>query len=51
LQDDNDTTVDETGDPDVIVEQSNDEDKQLKDAATIGTSLMVVNSHRALFLV
>jgi hypothetical protein len=28
----------------------NDEDQQLKNAATIGTALMVVNSHRALFV-
>jgi hypothetical protein len=28
----------------------NDEDQQLKNAATIGTALMIVNSHRALFV-
>ena len=29
---------------------SNEDDLQLKNAATIGTALMLVNSHRALFL-
>lgn len=30
--------------------ESNEEDQRLKKAATIGTALMVINSHRALFL-
>ena len=30
---------------------SSEEDQRLKNAATIGTSLMVVNSHRALFII
>jgi hypothetical protein len=29
---------------------SSDEDQQLENAASIGTSLMLVNSHRALFI-
>lgn len=29
---------------------TSEEDQQLKNAATIGTALMVVNSHRALFI-
>lgn len=30
--------------------EERDDDKQLKKAATIGTALMLINSHRALFV-
>ena len=37
-------------DAEVAVQSSSEEDLRLKRAATIGTALMVVNSHRALIL-
>ena len=33
-----------------LMESSTEEDQRLKNAATIGTALMVVNSHRALIV-
>ena len=33
-----------------VIQESSEEDQRLKNAATIGTALMVVNSHRALFI-
>jgi hypothetical protein len=51
LQDDADTTVNDDDEPsENMPEDWNEEDQGLKNAATIGTSLMVVNSHRALFI-
>jgi hypothetical protein len=50
-QDDADTTVNDDDEPSAnMAEDWNEEDQGLKNAATIGTSLMVVNSHRALFI-
>jgi hypothetical protein len=50
--DDDATTTfeEEEGDPDVLTKQPTDEDQQLKNAATIGTALMLVNSQRALVI-
>ena len=46
-----DQQVDDTNDRAKIIERASaEEDHRLKKAATIGTSLMVVNSHTALFL-
>lgn len=42
-------TEDEHLDKALLANKENEEDHRLKHAATIGTALMVVNSHRALF--
>jgi hypothetical protein len=49
-QDDADTTVNDDEPSENMAEDWNEEDQGLKNAATIGTSLMVVNSHRALLI-
>jgi hypothetical protein len=49
-QDDVDTTANDDEPSENMAEDGNEEDQGLKNAATIGTSLMVVNSHRALFM-
>jgi hypothetical protein len=50
LQDDADTTVNDDEPSENMADDWNEEDQGLKNAATIGTSLMVVNSHRALLI-
>jgi len=53
LDEENESTIGEDDDAKDISMQHKtgcDEDQQLKSAATIGTALMLVNSHRALFL-
>jgi hypothetical protein len=50
-QDDNESLQD-NGDEDATkLNASSEEDQRLRNAATIGTALMVVNSQRALILV
>jgi hypothetical protein len=49
-QDDADATINDDEPSENNAEDGNEEDQGLKNAATIGTSLMVVNSHRALFI-
>jgi hypothetical protein len=50
FQDDADETENEDEPSEHMAEDGNEEDQGLKKAATIGTALMVVNSHRALFI-
>lgn len=49
-QDDAETMVNDDDPSENMADDGNEEDQGLKNAATIGTSLMVINSHRALFI-
>jgi len=48
FQADFDTTMEEESRSGALTKSTSEEDQRLKNAATIGTALMLVNSHRAL---
>ena len=50
LQDEYQLVRDKEEPPEGAFKESSEEDQRLKNAATIGTALMVVNSHRALVI-